>query len=161
MSDANQPVPGTPPPPGGGVQYTYGEKNAFLAFLQQPRIMLLLLAGWSILCSLSQAFTDSQLFSEAEGDIDGLLAGLTFGWEGLALAAVYIYCFRNPDRYPKVFWLAGIHMGVLTASILFHWLITGLFSISNVIVPLAGTLTLDFLVFVHIFGEDEETEVKS
>jgi hypothetical protein len=52
-------------------------------------------------------------------------------------------------------------MGVLTASILFHWLITGLFSISNVIVPLAGTLTLDFLVFVHIFGEDEETEVKS
>ncbi len=143
----------------GGVQYTYGEKNAFLAFLQQPRIMLMLLAGWSILCVLAQAFTESQVFSDTDTDIDGLLAGLTFGWEGLALAAVYIYCLRNPDRYPKVFWLAAVHMGALTTSIIFHWIFTGLFTISSIIVPLAGTLVLDFLVFIHIFGSDEEDEV--
>jgi hypothetical protein len=142
--------------PGGVVQYTYGEKNAFLAFLQQPRIMLLLLAAWSVLSALAETFTSSQLFSNTEAQIDGLLAGLAFGWEGFALAAVYLYCFRNPDRYPKVFWLAAIQMGALTVSMLYHWLIVGTFSIESVIVPLAGTLAIDFLLFAQIFGDEED-----
>ena len=139
----------------GEVQYTYDDENAFLGFLKRPRIMLLLLAGWSVLGALAQTFTNNQVFSDTEGNIDGLFAGLTFGWEGFALAAVYLYCWRNPARYPKVFWLAAIQMGALTVSILYHWLIADTYTIESIIVPLAGTLLLDFLVFVHLFGDDE------
>jgi hypothetical protein len=144
--------------PPGGVQYVYDGENAFLRFLKRPRIMLLLLAGWSLLSFAAQTFTDNQVFSNTSGDIGGLLGALVFGWESLALAIVYIYCWRNPDRYPRVFWLAAIHMGALTASILYHWLITGDFTIESVLVPLLGTLALDFLVFVHVFGDEDDGE---
>ncbi len=144
--------------PGTGVTYTYDEPNAFLQFLQRPRILLLLLAAWSIVGALTEAFANNGFFADLDGqDIDGLLGGLALGWEGVPLAALYIYCFRNPARYPRIFWLAGIHIGTLCLSQLYH-LVTGDVPIASIIFPAAISGGLLALVFVNLFGEDEEEE---
>lgn len=135
------------------VEQTGG--NPFIRLAQRPRLMLLLLAGWSILTVLAQTFTSSSLLLEnhsaSELELDGALGGLALGWQGIPLAAIYIYSFRNPVRYRPVFTLALIHMGALAASQLYHLLITGDFTIESVIVPLVGSVALGALVFVHLF----------
>lgn len=152
---ANEPNTGS----GGGtrVVFTGEQRNPLLTFLQRPRIMLLLLAGWSILGVLTQVFTESSWFFDNDGhEIDGALAGFALGWEGIPLAAVYIYCFRDPVRHRSVFLLALLHMATLAASQLYH-LGTGDFSFESIIVPLAGSGGLAALVFVHLFGPKEPT----
>ncbi len=152
MSDAPGTATGVEPAGEGG--------NPFITLAQRPRLMLLLLAGWSILGVLTEAFTSSSLFVEnhnpGELDLDGALGGFALGWEGIALAAIYIYSFRNPDRHRTVFVLALIHMGALAASQLYHWLITGDFTFESIIVPLAGSAALGALVFVHLFQPRDE-----
>ncbi|MEK7248652.1 MAG: hypothetical protein AAB092_09305 [Chloroflexota bacterium] len=142
---------------GGGTRviFTGEQRNPLLSFLQRPRIMLLLLAVWSILGVLPQVFTESAIFFDNKGrEIDGALGGFALGWEGVPLAAVYIYAFRNPDRHRPVFWLALIHMAAMAASQLYH-LGTGDFSFESIIVPLAGSGGLSALVFLHLFGPKE------
>ena len=144
--------------PGSGAKYTYDEPNAILQFLRQPRILLLLLAAWSIIGVLAEAFTNNGFFSDLDKqDIDGLLGGLALGWEGVPLTALYIYCFRNPTRYPRIFWLALIHMGSLSLSLLYH-LVTGDVPIASIIVPAGVTGGLLALVFIHLFGNEDEEE---
>ncbi|MEX0684047.1 MAG: hypothetical protein WD904_01770 [Dehalococcoidia bacterium] len=153
MSDA----PGTGAT-GGAEKYDRG--NAFIGLAQRPRLMLLLLAVWSLLGVLTQTFTSSGVFLEnhnkGELSLDGALGGFAFGWEGIPLAALYIFCFRDPARYRPVFLLALIHMGALSVSQLYHWLGTEDFSFESVVVPLAGSLTLMALVLIHMFQPDEE-----
>jgi hypothetical protein len=159
MSD----TPGTAP--GAGRQ---DEVNAFITIAQRPRLMLLMLAAWSILSVMAETFTSSGLFLEnhlevdggnLELELDGALGGFALGWQGVPLAALYIYCFRDPPRYRAVFVLALIHMGALAASTLYHWLVTEDFTFESIVVPLAGSLALGALCFLHLFQPREEPVV--
>ncbi|HUF53409.1 MAG TPA: hypothetical protein VMR52_06520 [Dehalococcoidia bacterium] len=141
-----------------------GRRNALLALSQTPRILLLLLAAWSILGVLAETFTSSGIFLEnhhkidgenLELELDGALGGFALGWEGIPLAALYIYCFRNPDRYNAVFVLALIHMAALFFSQLYHWLGTSDFSFESVAVPMIGSAVLGAACFLHMFQERE------
>jgi peptidoglycan/LPS O-acetylase OafA/YrhL len=137
------------------VVFTGAQPNPVLSFLQRPRIMLLLLAAWSLLGVLTQILTSNSIFFDnKDREIDGALAGFALGWEGIPLAAVYIYCLRDPVKHHAVFWLALLHMASLAASQLYH-LGTGDFSFESIVVPLAGSCGLAALVFVHIFSPKE------
>jgi hypothetical protein len=155
--------PGTEQPAGTTrVVYTADEPNPILHFLQRPRIMLLLLAGWSLLGVLTQAFTNSGLFLENHNagsiSLDGALGGFAFGWEGIPLAAVYIYAFRHPLEHRPVFWLALIHMAAISASQVFH-LGKGDFSFESVAIPLFGSVGIGGLVFLHLFHPRTHEEI--
>jgi hypothetical protein len=154
---ANEPNTGS----GGGTRviFTGEQRNPLLTFLQRPRIMLLLLAGWSILGVLTQVFTDSGLFLEDHKGgghlkLDGALGGFALGFEGIPLAAVYIYAFRDPVKHRSVFTLAIVHMAALCIAQLYH-LGTGIYSFESIVVPLAGSAGLGALAFMHIFGAKE------
>lgn len=141
--------------------YTGDQPNPILHFLQRPRIMLLLLAAWSILSVLAQVFTASNIFLDAHGiELDGALGGFAFGFEGIPLAAVYIYAIRSPTQHKPVFLLALIHMAAMAASQVYH-LGTGDFSFESVAVPLFGSAALGALVFLHIFAPRTDDEVAS
>ena len=152
MSDAPGTATGVEPAGRGG--------NAFITLAQRPRLMLLLLAGWSILSVMAQTFTSSSLFLENHSafdlELDGALGGLALGWQGIPLAALYIYCFFDPPRFRPVFFVALIHMGTLAASQPYHWLITSDYTFESIILPLAGSAALAALVFVHLFQPREE-----
>ena len=136
--------------------------NPVTALAQRPRLMLLLLAGWSILTVLTQTFTGSSIFLEShntsELELDGALGGLALGWQGIPLAALYIYSFRNPVRYRPVFLLALVHMGALSAAQLYHLLIPGDFTIESVLVPFIGSVSLGALVLLHLSQPQEEPQ---
>lgn len=142
---------------GGGTRavYTGAQENPIITFLRRPRIMLILLAAWSVLGVLSQFFTQSSLFFDNDGkEIDGALAGFALGWEGIPLAAVYIYSLGDPLKRRPVFMMALLHTGSLAASQVYH-LGTGDFSFESVVVPLIGSLGLAALVFAHLFVAKE------
>ena len=64
-------MPGTPREGSDyGYQKSVGD-NAFLQFVQQPRILLILLAVWEIIGFLTELFTSNALFLEnhASGEI--------------------------------------------------------------------------------------------
>jgi hypothetical protein len=136
-------------------------ENALLNFVRQPRILLIMLAGWSLLAFLTQLFTNSALFAEQNGggevQLDGILAGLSMNWEALPLALLYIYCARDPERYRAVFWLALVALGASIASSLYHWLVIDTLSIGSVFVPLVVSGGLAVLVFLHLFAPREES----
>jgi hypothetical protein len=139
--------------------YTGDEPNPILHFLQRPRIMLILLAIWSVLSVLAQTFTSSGIFLDAHDvELDGALGGFALGWEGVPLACVYIYAIRDPLRHRPVFILALIHMGAMAASQVYH-LGTGDYSFESVAVPLFGSAGLGALVFLHLFNPRTEEEV--
>lgn len=142
--------------------YTGDQPNPILHFFQRPRIMLLCLAGWSILSVLAQTFTSSGLFLEnhnpGELALDGALGGFALGWEGIPLAAVYIYAFRSPAQHKPVFILALIHMAAIAASQVYH-LGTHDFSFESVAIPLIGSAALGGLVFLHLFSPKPHEEV--
>lgn len=142
--------------------YTGAEPNPILTFLQRPRIVLLMLAVWSLVGVVTEALTANSVFLDNHNiEMDGAIGGFALGWEGIPLAVLYFYCFRNPERYGRVFWLAMIHMVALAASQLYH-LGTGDFSFESIIVPLAGSLALGAAAFVNVFKgrEEDDPEVR-
>ena len=143
--------------------YTGDQPNPILHFMQRPRIMLLMLAAWSILGVLTQIFTDSGLFLENHNagqiSLDGALGGFAFGFEGIPLAAVYIYAIKDPLQHRPVYLLGLINMAAIAASQLYHWLLTSDFSFESVAIPLFGSLGLGALVFLHLFSPREHEEV--
>jgi hypothetical protein len=116
--------------------------------------MLLLLAAWCVLGFLAQTFPGSDFSLNLNEKIDGALGGFALAWEGIPLACVYLYCFRDPVRHHAVFWLALVHMATMAASQIYH-LTTGDLSFGAIIIPLAGSGGLAILVFVHLFGAKE------
>ena len=146
------------------VEQAGGNGNAVTALASRPRLLLLLLAGWSFLTVLTQTFTGSSILLENHGsseiELDGALGGLALGWQGIPLAALYIYSFRNPVRYRPVFLLALIHMGALAAAQLYHLLISGNYTVESVIVPLIGSVALGVLVGVHLLRAPDETHAQ-
>lgn len=130
-------------------------ENAFLKFVQRPRIMLILLAAWEAVAFLTQLATNTGLFIEdhkpGDIDLDGALAGRAFAWESVPLAVLYLYCARDPERYQRVFWLALIEQIAAVAAYLYHWLVAGTFTFESIFIPLAGSGAIGTLVFLHLF----------
>jgi hypothetical protein len=154
MPDPSKDAPYAPLPP---------QENAVLNFVQQPRVLLLLLATWSFIGFLTQIIVNSALFVEkhGEGDVnlDGVLGGLALNWQGLPLGILFLYCARDPDRYRAVFWLALIASCATVASGLYHWLVTDLYSIESILIPVAVSGGLAVLVFLQLFaGKDQPVE---
>jgi len=145
-----------------GFEKSLGD-NAFIQFVQKPRTLLILLAVWEVVGFLTEFFTSSPLFLENHGDgelaLDGVLAGRALGWESIPLAVLYIYCARDPSRYPRIFWLAMIEQAAAIAAHLYHWLITGDFSFESVFIPMAVAAGLGILSFLNVF-EPREQETK-
>jgi len=132
-------------------------ENAFLKFVQRPRILLIILALWSILSVLTEAFTQNGLFMDNHNvEIDGAIGGLAFGWQGIPLAVLYVYCVRDPVEYHRVFWLALIHMAAITASQPYHWLVTDDFTFESIVVPMGVSAFLGTIVFIHLFQPREK-----
>lgn len=154
------------PQQGGGSEIYTTEKplgeNAFLKFVQRPRIMLLLLAGWEGIGFLTQLITNTGLFIEdhkgGDIDLDGVLAGRAFAWESIPLAVLYVYCARDPWRYQRIFWLALIEQIAAVVAYLYHWLVVGTFTAESIFIPLIGSAALGTLVFLHIFRPRPEEE---
>ena len=152
-------LPGTQGEAGGyQAEKSLGE-TGFLHFIQQPRIVLILLAGWEVLGFLTEFFTSNGLFlenhNEGELALDGVLAGRALGWESIPLAVLYIYCARDPSRYPRVFWLALIEQIAAIAAHIYHWLFTQDFSFESVFIPIVGAAILGFLSFLNVFQPRE------
>jgi hypothetical protein len=136
-----------------------------IGFLQQPRILLFMLAGWSLLSFVVELAIGSALFVENhdEGDIslDGALGGLALNWEGIPLAVLYIYCSRDPVRFRGVFWLALVALAASIGSNLYHWLVTDTFSVESVFLPVVVSGGLAALVFLHLFSARDEATAGS
>jgi hypothetical protein len=137
--------------------------NAFLKLVQRPRIMLILLGAWAIVGFLTELFTSNALFLEnhAQGELalDGVLGGRALGWEGIPLAALYLYCARDPERYQRVFWLALIEQAAAIAANFYHWLVTDDFSFESIAIPVGVAAALELLVFLHLFARREPDPV--
>lgn len=124
--------------------------------LQQPRVMLVLLAAWAIVGAATEFFTSSGLFIDLHGrELDGALGGRAFGWEAVPLAALYVYALRNPERFRGVFWIALIEQSAAIVSNLYHWG-AGDFTFESVFIPVAVAAGLTVLVVLHLFGERHE-----
>ncbi len=137
-------------------------ENAFLKLVRRPRIMLVLLAVWSLLGVVTEIFTGAGLFVEQHRgggnlELDGALGGFVLGWEGIPLAILYLYCARDPLRFQGIFWLALIHMASLMAADLYHW-VRSTYSAESILLPVLGSGALALLVFVHIFRPRPEQE---
>jgi hypothetical protein len=124
---------------------------------RQPRIVLLLLTGWSVLAAVTQLFVNSGLFIDIRDiEIDGALGGFAFTLNSIPLAVLYLYCARNPDQFRHVFWLAFIHQTVVVIAVLYHWVL-GTFSVESIIAPVAGSGLLALLSFLQIFEPRPES----
>jgi hypothetical protein len=135
------------------------QARGMLGVLQEPRVLLFMLAGWSLMSFLTELFIDTSIFVENHGggdiSLDGVFGGLALNWEGIPLAVLYIYCARDPHRFRGVFWLALIALLASVASNLYH-LIVGTYSIESVFLPIAVSGGLALLVFVNLFNPKEE-----
>ena len=134
-------------------------ENAFLKFLQRPRIVLVLLMTWSLITVLIEAWPESDIaFNVKVGDeIDGALGGGILMWQGIPLALLYFLSLRNPQHNKSVFWVGLIQQGAAIAANVFQWG-TGTFTAESIIIPVAVSAGLGALVFVNVVGRDEMAE---
>jgi hypothetical protein len=122
-----------------------------VGLIRQPRVMLFLLAGWSLLAGVTQLFVNSSVFLDIhEVELDGALGGLALSFNAVPLALLYMYCARDPLRYDHVFWLALVHQGAMASGNLYH-LAIGTFSAESTAIPLAGAVLLAVLSFLQVF----------
>ena len=133
--------------------------NFFLKLVQRPRIVLLMLAAWSLLTVLTEAANENGIFMDLHiddfnGEVDGALGGLGLAWQGIPLAVLYLDSFRNPDAHRRIFWLALVHMGAVIVANVYH-LGKGDFSLESIIIPVASASALFTLSFFQIFQSRE------
>lgn len=135
----------------GATPTSAPEPNAFLKFVQRPRIILLMLATWSLLTVITEAANQNGVFMDIRIDeIDGALGGLGLAWQGIPLAVLYIDSFRNPTAHRRIFWLAIVHMGAAIAANVYH-LGKGDFSFESIVLPVSSAAALFVLSFMQIF----------
>jgi hypothetical protein len=149
MSD----LPGTREERGDQYQKSLGD-NFFLRFVQQPRILLILLAAWEIVGVLVELFASADISLNIENGLDGLLAGRLLSWQSVPLAVLYLYCARDPVRYQRIFWLALIEQGAAIAAYIYH-LIADDLEVEAIFVPLIVSASLGLLAFLNVFQREE------
>jgi hypothetical protein len=118
---------------------------------KKPRILLLLLVAWSLLAILTQVFVNSGLFLDIHDiEFDGAMGGFALTFQAVPLALLYLYCWRDPEHYRSVFWLALVQQISIAAGVLYQWAI-GTFSLESIIVPLVGSIVLGVFSFLQLF----------
>jgi hypothetical protein len=128
---------------------TIGQKLIQLG--KRPRILLLLLASWSLLALLTQIFVNSGLFLDIHDiELDGALGGFALSFQAAPLALLYFYCWRDPSQFRAVFWLALAQQIAIIAGVLYEWVI-GTYSFESIVIPLAGSLALGAFSFLQVF----------
>jgi hypothetical protein len=141
---------------GGGVG-GYDEPaggNAFLGFVQQPRILLIILALWEVVAVLVELFVSRGFSLDINGGLDGILAGRLLSWQAIPLAVLYLYCARDPQRFHGIFWLALIEQVSAVAANLYHFVSDHL-EFEAIFVNVIVSAGLGVLVFVHVFQPRE------
>jgi hypothetical protein len=118
--------------------------GTLLRTLQRPRVVLLLLATWAILGALTEIFSDS-LILELNGEADGILAGRALGGEAIALAVVYSYAARDPERYRFVLWVALVEQTAAIVLNFYHWGADD-FGLESIVLPIAVAGGFLFLI---------------
>ena len=142
-------VPSTPGPSGLSPAYTVAAR--IVQLVKRPRILLLLLAAWSVLAVLTQVFVNSGAFLDIHDiELDGAMGGFALSFQAIPLALLYLYCWRDPAHYHSVFWLALIQQAAIGGSVLYQWAI-GTFSFESIVVPLAGSIVLGVFSFLQLF----------
>jgi hypothetical protein len=124
--------------------------EGFLGVLQQPRILLILLAAWEIVAVLVELFAGRSASLGIEGGLDGVMAGTLLSWQAIPLAVLYLYCARDPNRFHGIFWLALIDLGAAIAANLYHFAVDHL-EFEAIFVNLVVSTALALLVFLHLF----------
>jgi hypothetical protein len=124
--------------------------NAFLGFLQQPPILLTLLAAWEIVAVIVELFAGRSFSLGIEGGFDGVMAGTLLSWQSIPLAVLYLYCARDPERFHGIFWLALIDLGAAIAANLYHFAVDHL-EFEAIFINLVVSAVLGTLVFLHLF----------
>ena len=101
----------------------------------------------------AQLFTEQRSSSPNHDDeMDGALGGFALGWEGIPLACRLHLLFPRPGEIPRGL-LAGAHPhGVDGGFADLPPRLAGDFAFTGVIIPLAGSLGLAALVFLHLFS---------
>jgi hypothetical protein len=128
--------------------------NGVIQLVQQPRVLLVLLAAWEIVGVLVELFASSGFSLDIEGGLDGVLAGRLLSWQSLPLAVLYLYCARDPVRYQRVFWLALIEQAAAVAANIYH-LVTDQLEIEAVFIPIVVSASLGLLAFLNVFQRRE------
>jgi hypothetical protein len=136
-----------------GVQKPLGD-NALLQFVQQPRILLILLAAWEIVGVLVELAASSSASLDIEGGLDGALAGRLLSWQSIPLAVLYLYCARDPVRYQRIFWLALIEQAAAVAANIYH-LVADDLAVEAVFIPIVVSASLGLLAFLNVFQRRE------
>jgi len=128
--------------------------NGVIQLVQQPRVLLILLAAWEIVGVLVELFASSGFSLDIEGGLDGVLAGRLLSWQSLPLAVLYLYCARDPVRYQRVFWLSLIEQAAAVAANIYH-LVTDQLEIEAVFIPIVVSASLGLLAFLNVFQRRE------
>ena len=122
-----------------------------LRAIRQPRVMLLVLAAWSLLAGVTQLFVNSPVFLDIHDmELDGALGGFALSFNAVPLALLYLFCSRDPARHYHVFWLSLVHQGAMAAGNLYQ-LAIGTFSAESVLIPVLGAAFLAVLSFLQVF----------
>jgi hypothetical protein len=129
-------------------------ENALLQLVQRPRILLMLLAAWEIVGVVVELFASADISLNIENGLDGVLAGRLLSWQSIPLAVLYLYCARDPMRYPRIFWLALIEQGAAVAANVYH-LVADDLEFEAVFIPLAVSASLGLLAFLNVFQRRE------
>lgn len=140
-----------------GVDYGYEKSlgdNGILQLVQQPRVLLVLLAAWEIVGVLVELFASSGFSLDIEGGLDGVLAGRLLSWQSVPLAVLYLYCARDPVRYQRIFWLALIEQVAAVAANLYHAIADQL-EIEAIFIPVVVSASLGLLAFLNVFQRRE------
>jgi len=152
MTQDSTPTPQSTPPESSlpaRLAASIGQRLVQLG--KKPRILLILLAGWSLLAVLTQVFVNSGLFLDTHNaDLDGALGGFALSFNAAPLVLLYLYCWRDPGHYHSVFWLALVQQAGIIAGVLYQWII-GTFSFESILVPLVGSVVLGVFSFLQLF----------
>ena len=138
----------------GGPATRAAGDNGFLRFLQQPRVLLILLAAWEIVAVWWSCLRpeDSRWTSAAASMASW--RGRLLSWQSIPLAVLYLYCARDPERFQGIFWLALIEQGAAIAANLYH-LAADHLEFEAIFIPVVVSASLGLLAFVNVFQRGE------
>jgi hypothetical protein len=134
--------------------------KGFLSFVQQPRIVLFLLAAWEIVAVLVELFASRGFSLGISGGLDGVLAGRLLSWQAIPLAVLYLYCARDPQRFHGIFWLALIEQGAAIGANLYH-VVADHLEVEAVFVNLIVSAGLGLLAFLNVFQASQPEQSRA
>jgi hypothetical protein len=155
MTQDSAPIPDSS---AAGARHATSFGQRLIQLGKKPRILLLLLAGWSFLGLVTQVFVNSGVFLDIHDiELDGALGGFALGFNSAPLVLLYLYCWRDPDHYRSVFWLALLQQVAIAAGVVYQ-LVIGTFSFESIVVPLVGSAVLAVFSFLQIFQPKAKAE---